>query len=85
MTYPFNCNYDKAFLNYSNPLIEISFDDDFGIGGRIPDCPKDQLILFDSGNTLSQQLGVFCYLTRPGPIRTTSNRMTVLFEVHAIS
>ena len=46
----------------------------------MPDCPKDQLILFDGGSTLSQQLGVFCHLTRPDPIRTISNRLTIRFE-----
>ena len=80
LTYPFdfNCVWN-IILNDTNVIIEIKFDDDFGIGGQMPDCPKDRLILFDGGSTLSQQMGVFCHLTRPDPILTTSNRLTVLF------
>ena len=38
----------------------------------MPVCPIDQLILFDGDGTLNQLLGVFCHLTRPDLIRTTS-------------
>ena len=45
----------------------------------MPDCPKDQLILFDGGSIQSQRLGLFCHRTRPDPVNSTSNRLTVMF------
>ena len=45
----------------------------------MPDCPKDQLIVFDGGSNHSKRLGLFCHTTRPDPINSTSNRLTVQF------
>ena len=45
----------------------------------MPDCAKDQLIVFDGGSIHSKRLGLFCHTTRPGPINSTSNRLTVQF------
>ena len=80
LTYSVNfvCEWNIALSN-TNAIIEISFDDDFGLGGRMPDCPKDKLILYDGGSTQSELLGEFCHLTRPDPIKTSSNRLTIVF------
>ena len=80
LTYPLNfkCEWN-IILNNTNNIIEISFKDNFGLGGQMPDCNKDQLILFDGGSINSQALGVFCNLRRPDPITTSSNKLTILF------
>ena len=80
-TYPLNfeCEWN-IILNDANSIIEISFDDDFGIAGRQPDCTRDTLILYDGGNNDGgNKFGPFCHLTRPEPIRSTSNRLGVSF------
>ena len=56
--------------------MEISFDKNFRVAGRMPHCAKDQLTLAGCGS----QLGTFCHLTAPSKIFTLCPDVEVLFH-----
>ena len=63
----------------SDSVIEISFNEPFGINGRDP-CPTDYVEVLDGVEENSPSLGRHCFLSRPQPILTSSNRAKVVFQ-----
>ena len=65
--------------NSTDSVIEIVFNEPYGIGGR-PPCPTDYVEVLDEGEENSPSLGKYCSLRRPDPILTSSNRAKVVFK-----
>ena len=65
--------------NMTDSVIEISFNEPFGINGRDP-CPTDYVEVLDGVEENSPSLGRHCFLRRPQPILTSSNRAIVVFQ-----
>ena len=63
----------------SDSVIEISFNGPFGINGRDP-CPTDYVEVLDGVEENSPSLGRHCFVRRPQPILTSSNRAKVVFQ-----
>ena len=63
----------------SDSIIEISFNEPFGINGCDP-CPTDYVEILDGVEENSPSLGRHCFLSRPQPIFTSSNRAKVVFQ-----
>ena len=76
----FHCEWVIDIENMtSDSIIEISFNEPFGINGRDP-CPTDYVEVLDGVEENSPSLGRHCFLTRPQPIATSSNRAKVVFQ-----
>jgi hypothetical protein len=65
--------------NLTDGIIEISFDERYGIHGRDP-CPTDYIEIFDGSEEDSPSLGKHCFLNEPDPIITSTNKATVVFQ-----
>ena len=65
--------------NVVDAVIEISFDEPFGIHGEDP-CPTDYLQVLDGVEENSASLGKYCSVYAPEPIITSSSRATVIFQ-----
>ena len=63
----------------NDSVIVISFNEPFGINGRDP-CPTDYVEVLDGVEENSPSLGRHCFLRRPQPILTSSNRAKVVFQ-----
>ena len=75
----FQCEWEIEVENMTDILIEISFDEPFGINGRSP-CPTDYVEVFDIVQDQYTSLGRVCNLRRPDPILTSSKRAKVVFQ-----
>ena len=89
LSYPhknFQCEWEIEVENMTDVLIEISFDEPFGINGRSP-CPTDYVEVFgfnaDGGDYSS--FGRKCNLRTPDPILLSGNRARVVFQASARS
>ena len=65
--------------NMTDSVIEISFNEPFGINGRDP-CQTDYVEVLDGVEENSPSLGKHCFLRTPQPIFTSSNRAKVVFQ-----
>ena len=63
-------------INVTDAVIEIIFNEPFGIRGRAP-CPTDYVEVFEHDST---SLGKYCFLSVPNPITTTQSTATVVFQ-----
>ena len=82
VSYPhsnFSCEWVIDIENTNDPFIEITFDEPYGINGQTP-CPSDYVEVFDGVEDDSVSLGRNCYVHRPNPILTSSNRARVVFQ-----
>ena len=81
-TYPLNFDCEWIIqLPDSNSDIELTFEGAFGIAGNYVDnCPKDYLRVYDGLENGATSFGLICDLTRPAPIRTTSNKARLVFH-----
>jgi len=63
--YPLNmlCQW-KLRCPAESRYIDLKFEDNFRVAGKMPDCTKDWVKVESSSNTF----GPFCHLTRPSPI-----------------
>ena len=72
----FHCEWEIDIENQTNVIIELSFDERYGIHGRDP-CPTDYVQVLDGDST---SLGKYCHVTAPDRIYTSSNQATVVFQ-----
>ena len=75
----FRCEWVIDIENQTDVIIEISFDERYGIHGRDP-CPTDYVQVLDGIGGDAASLGKYCYVTAPDPIYTSSNQATVAFQ-----
>ena len=75
----FRCEWVIDIENKTDSIIEISFDEPYGINGQTP-CPTDYVEVFDGVEEDSASFGKNCYRHRPLPIMTSSNRAKVVFQ-----
>ena len=75
----FRCEWMIDIENLTDGIIEISFDERYGIHGRDP-CPTDYIEIFDGSEEDSPSLGKHCFLNEPDPIITSTNKATVVFQ-----
>ena len=62
-------------------VIQISFDSSvFGIAGRLPDCEKDWLKIYDGDNVDAPMWGPFCHFALPNTMQTSSTTAKVMFH-----
>ena len=80
----FSCEWVIDIENMTDSLIEITFNEPYGINGRDP-CPTDYVEVLDGVEEDSPSLGRHCFLRRPQPIITSSNRAKVVFQGSALS
>ena len=82
LSYPsldFRCVWSIDLANITDAVIEISFDDEYGIHGRDP-CATDYVQVLDGLEQDSTSLGKYCFTRAPEPIVTSSNTATVIFQ-----
>ena len=82
-TYPVNVDCEWTIeLPDGSKVVEISFDSSvYGIAGRMPDCEKDWIKIYDGLDTDTARMwGPLCYFTLPSDIKTSSNNAKVLFH-----
>jgi len=58
--------------------VQVIFNKSFRVAGRMPECPKDQLMIYSCNGLIIY--GPFCHLTAPAPFTTTCNVMDVSFK-----
>ena len=75
----FRCEWVIDIENTTDAIIEISFNEPFGINGRDP-CPTDYVEVLGGVEENSPSLGRHCFLSRPQPILTSSHRAIVVFQ-----
>ena len=63
----------------NDSIIEISFNERYGINGQHP-CQADYVEVFGEDGNSYHSLGKKCHLSRPDTIRTSSNRARVVFQ-----
>ena len=81
----FSCEWVIDIENMTNDsVIEISFNEPYGINGRDP-CPTDYVEVLDGVGEDSPSLGRHCFLRTPQSILTSSNRAKVVFQGSALS
>lgn len=81
-TYPVNvdCEWTIELPNTSK-IIEITFDHSvFGLAGRMPNCSKDWIKVYDGHSYEDDSWGPLCSFWKPDPIKTTSHRAMVVFH-----
>ena len=78
--YPLSTTCSWNIVCPAGSQVEVSFESTFRIAGKMPDCPKDQLTIFDcEGNVVH---GPFCHLSRPPTFNSTCNKINVVFASH---
>ena len=75
----FHCKWFIEIENMTDIVIELSFDERYGIHGRDP-CPTDYVQVLDGISENSTSLGKHCFLDAPEPIITSSNQAIVIFQ-----
>ena len=66
-------------MPHSDMVIRFSFNDTvFGLGGNLPACLKDWVLILDGGSTDSSVLGRFCHTKVPSSIVQTTDREAVV-------
>ena len=75
----FRCEWVIDMENMTNTVIEIVFNEPYGIHGRDP-CPTDYVEVLDGIGLGSNSLGKHCFLSAPTPILTSSNQATIIFQ-----
>ena len=82
LSYPsldFRCEWIIDIESLTNAVIEITFNEMYGIHGRDP-CRTDYVQVLDGIEQNSSSLGKYCFLDAPVPIVTSSPRATVVFQ-----
>ena len=81
-TYPVNIDCEWTITVSDDKVIEITFKDKpYGIAGRLPECLKDWIKVYDGLDIATASLwGPFCQFRNPNSIQTSSNQVKVLFH-----
>ena len=75
----FRCEWVIDIENVTDAVIEMIFDETYGIHGRDP-CLTDYLQVLDGLEEDSTSLGKYCFTNAPEPIVTSSQTATVIFQ-----
>ena len=75
----FRCEWVIDIDNMTDAVIEITFDETYGIRGKHP-CPTDYVEVLDGIQHDSISLGKYCFKEAPDPIQTSTNQATVIFQ-----
>ena len=75
----FRCEWMIDIENVTNVVIEITFDETYGISGKDP-CSTDYVEVLDGIQHDSTSFGKYCFLRVPGPFLISSNQATVIFQ-----
>ena len=89
LRYPFEnfrCEWEIEVENMTDSITEISFDEPFGINGRLP-CPTDyvEVFAFDEDEDEYTSIEKECNMRKPDPILILGNRARVVFQGSAHS
>ena len=76
VAYPINTICNWKIECPSTQRVQITFEESFIVAGRMPDCPKDQLIF--SG--CNENYGPYCHTTAPESFTLQCNEVDVLFN-----
>ena len=78
-TYPVNVDCEWTItLPESSKRVQITIGSGFGIAGRLPDCVKDKLTVYDSSD--GTQYGPFCHFAVPLIPLMSSNKARIVFN-----
>ena len=78
-TYPVNVDCEWTItLPDSSKRVQITIGSGFGIAGRLPDCVKDKLTVYDSSD--GTQYGPFCHFAVPLIPLMSSNKARIVFN-----
>ena len=80
----FRCEWMIDIKNMTNTVIEIMFNEPYGIRGRSP-CPTDYVEVLDGIRLNSSSLGKHCFSNVPDPILTSSSQATIIFQGSSFS
>ena len=75
----FRCEWMIDIENMTDAVIEITFDETYGIRGNDP-CPTDYVEVLDGIKHDSSSLGKYCFKYAPYPIVTSATQATVIFQ-----
>ena len=75
----FRCEWMIDIENMTDAVIEITFDETYGIRGNDP-CPTDYVEVLDGIKYDSSSLRKHCYNVAPNRIVTSSTQATVIFQ-----
>ena len=85
LSYPnldFRCEWMIDIANLTDIVIDITFDETYGIVGTKP-CPTDYIQVLDGIEHDSKELAKTCSSIAPDLVRTSSQRATVIFQARA--
>ena len=75
----YHCEWVIDIENMTDAVIEITFNEPYGIRGKDP-CPTDYVEVLDGIQQDSDSLGKHCYKYAPHPIITSATQATVIFQ-----
>ena len=75
----FRCEWLIDIENMTGGVIEITFNEPYGIRGRDP-CSTDYVEVLDGIELDSVSLGKHCFLRAPHPIVTSTPQTTIVFQ-----
>ena len=75
----FRCEWVIDIENMTDAVIEISFNERYGIHGKDP-CSTDYVQVLDGIQHDSTSLGKYCFKHAPDPIVTSTTQATVIFQ-----
>ena len=78
-TYPVNIDKQWLICCPRDSHVELNFHTHFGIAGRMPNCTKDWVQVYDESQNRSS-LGKFCYFNVPPVLISTTNKLLVVFH-----
>ena len=78
-TYPVNIDRQWVIECGADQAVQLTFSAGFGIAGRLPDCEKDWLKVYDGDSTSADLLGKFCYFTLPEVPLSSTNSLLLHF------
>ena len=78
-TYPNNVDTQWVIECGVNQLVNLSFSSPFGLAGRMPDCTKDWLKVYDGDSTSAKLLGKLCHLDIPEVPQSSTNSLLLHF------
>ena len=79
----FRCVWEIHIENYTDAVIDIVFQQPYGIHGTHL-CRTDYVQILDGVGEGALSLGKYCYANLPQPIATNSNQATVIFQASTL-
>ena len=79
----FRCVWEIDIENYTDAVIDIVFQQSYGIHGLHP-CRTDYVEILEGVGEGALSLGKYCSTNLPQPIATNSNQATVIFQASTL-